>query len=65
LQRMDRAAKRRKLVRQAGETLHQFAQRIAAAGGQDAWCAPAADWYLRYATAVYGSQAESPPEPIA
>jgi protein-glutamine gamma-glutamyltransferase len=51
---MDRRLARRNLLRKPNETLHQFAERVAAAGKQDSWLEHASAWYRRYAVLRYG-----------
>ena len=52
--RVDRKLRRRKLIRQPHETLHQFAVRLQQTTSDDAWIAQVAQWYLTYAELRYG-----------
>lgn len=63
-EQLDRRVRRSGLIREAGETLHQFAQRLeaAAAQGDPLWAA--AEWYRLYSAVIYGELAlESLPPP--
>jgi hypothetical protein len=62
LRRMDRRLKRRGLVRQPSETLHQFAHRIdVLADGRDAWLTSSARWYAEYAGGRFRPSPGVPP----
>jgi hypothetical protein len=53
---LDRRLRRRNLVRQPAETLHQFARRVRAASSGDDGLCQCADWYLHYARARYNGE---------
>jgi len=58
LDRMDRRLRARKLTRQTGETLHQFAGRIGDTVPGDETMAAIADWYRDYASLRYAGQSD-------
>lgn len=56
LDRMDHRLQKEGLIRRSGETLHQFAGRVADAEAGDGSMTAAADWYRDYAELRYGGQ---------
>lgn len=55
LDRMDARLRKMQLERRPGETLHQFAARIASSPAADELQRRAADWYVLYASLRYGA----------
>ena len=55
LARVDRRVRKRHFERQPHETLHQFADRLRAAPGDDQYLRRCADWYLQYANLRYAA----------
>lgn len=57
LRRMERALRRRRVVRGISETLHQFASRIEREHGEASWAREAAAWFREYAIRRFNSRA--------